>query len=144
MTTDETKDTKFKPGQSGNPRGKPAGARNKIAVALEALGEADAEAIVKVMIEKAKGGDAIAARPILDRVWPVRKGARVQFDLPSIATAQELPDAIASIAQQVAEGTISPDEGALIAGLLETQRKAIETSDLATRLAAIEERLAIK
>jgi hypothetical protein len=48
------------------------------------------------------------------------------------------------VSRQVADGEMSPDEGALIVGLLETHRKAIETSDLATRLASLEERLGNK
>tara|TARA_B100000676_G_scaffold312672_1_gene388129 strand:+ start:3148 stop:3261 length:114 start_codon:yes stop_codon:yes gene_type:complete len=31
------KDTRYKPGQSGNPTGRPKGARNKATVAAEAL-----------------------------------------------------------------------------------------------------------
>jgi hypothetical protein len=142
--SDPLKDTRFKPGQSGNPAGRRAGSRSKVLVALDALGEGEAESIVKVMIEKAKGGDSVAGRTILERVWPPRKGARVTFDLPEVATADDLPGAIAAVNRQVAEGEISPDEGALIVGLLEAHRKAIETSELAARLAALEERIGSK
>ncbi|WP_378947765.1 DUF5681 domain-containing protein [Mesorhizobium sp. ANAO-SY3R2] len=131
----------FKPGQSGNPNGRPKGSRSKMALLLEELAEGEAEEIARVMIQNAKKGDAIAARAILDRVWPARKGARVQFELPEVAKADDLPGAVAAVNRQVAEGDISPDEAALIVGLLETQRKAIETSELAARLAALEERM---
>lgn len=136
------KDTRFKPGQSGNPNGRPAGSRSKVCVALDALGEGEAEAIVIAMIENAKKGDGQAGRTILDRVWPPRKGARLQFDLPEVTKANELPGAIAAINRQVAEGEISPDEGMLIVGLLDAQRRAIETNDLAERIATIEEKMA--
>jgi hypothetical protein len=96
---------------------------------------------VKAMIEKAKAGDSVAGRTILERVWTPRKGARLQFELPEVSKADELPGAIAHVNHQVAEGDISPDEGNLIVGLLEAQRKAIETSELASRVAALEERL---
>lgn len=138
------KANRFKPGQSGNPAGRRAGSRSKVLLALDALGEGEAESIVKAMIEKAKSGDSVAGRTILERIWPPRKGARLHFDLPEIATANDLPGAIAVVNLQVAEGEISPDEGALIVGLLEAHRKAIETSDLAARLAALEERLGSK
>src|SRR5690606_14112426 len=113
-------------------------------VALDALGEGEAEAIVVAMVEKAKGGDATAARTILDRVWPARKGARLTFDLPEVKTAEDLPDAVAAVTRQVAEGEISPDEGATVVTLLEAHRKAIETSELAARVAALEERMTKK
>ncbi|MGI6854363.1 DUF5681 domain-containing protein [Mesorhizobium sp. 1B3] len=138
------KDTRWKPGQSGNPKGRKAGSRLKILVDLDEQAEAAAKDIVKAMIEKAKGGDAVAARTLLERVWPPRKGARLQFDLPAVRKADELPTAISAINQQVAEGDLSPDEGALVVGLLEAQRKAIETSELAARVAALEERMAPK
>lgn len=142
--SDNERDTRFKPGQSGNPGGRREGSRSKVLVALDALGEGEAENIVKVQIEKAKGGDSLAARTILDRVWPPRKGARVQFDLPEMERADQLPGAIASINRQAADGELSPDEAALIVGLLDAQRKAIETNELSERLTALEERMAGK
>ncbi len=93
------------------------------------------------MVEKAKEGDATAARTILDRIWPARKGARLTFDLPAVETVDQLPEAVAAVTRQVAEGDISPDEGAAIVSLLDAQRKAIETNVLAERIAALEERL---
>jgi hypothetical protein len=144
MSDDPVRDTRFKPGQSGNPNGRPAGSRSKVLLALDALGEGEAENIVKAMIEKAKGGDSVAGRTILERVWPPRKGARLQFELLEVAKAGELPGAIAHVNRQVADGEISPAEGVLIVGLLETHRRAIETSELAARLTALEERLGKK
>jgi hypothetical protein len=132
----------FQPGQSGNPKGRPVGSRSKAHAALDALAEGEVEEIVKAMIDKAKAGDGIAAKTILDRVWTPRKGTRIQFDLPSISKPEQLPGAIEAINRQVADGDLSPDEGALVVGLLDAQRKAIETSELAARVVALEERLA--
>lgn len=134
-------DGKFQPGQSGNPKGRPVGSRSKVHAALDALAEGEVEDIVRAMIDKAKAGDGLAGKTILERVWPPRKGARLQFDLPSISKPEELPGAIEVINRQVAVGDLSPDEGALVVGLLDAQRKAIETSELAARVAALEERV---
>lgn len=136
------KDTRWKPGQSGNPNGRAQGSRSKVCVALDALAEGEAEEIVRSMIAKAKEGDSQAGRTLLERIWPVRKGARVLFDLPEVTVASELPGAIAGVNKQVADGELSPDEGTLIVGLLDAQRRAIETNDLAERIAAIEEKMA--
>lgn len=138
------KDTRWKPGQSGNPKGRKAGSRLKVLVDLDEQAEKAAKDIVTAMVEKAKAGDAVAARTLLERIWPPRKGARVQFELPEVTKAEELPTAISAINHQVADGELSPDEGALVVGLLEAQRKAIETSELAARVAALEERMAPK
>jgi hypothetical protein len=140
VTTEAKNDGRFKRGQSGNPRGRAAGSRPKVLAALDALGEGAVEEIVCKQIEMAKEGDAAAARTILDRVWPPRKGSRLQFDLPEVSKAEDIPGAVAAINQQVAGGELSPDEGTLIVGLLDAHRKAIETNDLAARVAALEER----
>ena len=139
MAESERKPHRFKPGQSGNPKGRPQGSRSKRLVALDALAEGEVEEIVKKMIEKAKDGDAMAARPILDRVWPARKGARLTFRLSEVAEAKDIPRAIAEVTRQMADGELSPDEAVLIVGLLEAQRKAFETHDLAERVAALEQ-----
>ncbi len=136
--------TRFKRGRSGNPKGRAVGSRSKVLVALDAFGEGEAEAIIRVQIEKAKAGDSIAARTILDRVWPPRRGSRIRFELPIVETAADLPGAIASINQQVADGAMSPEEGTAVVSLLEAHRKAIETSELADRIAVLEARTKIR
>jgi hypothetical protein len=64
----------FQKGQSGNPSGKPPGIRNKTTMLAEKLMQDDARDIVRVVLEAAKGGDMTAARLILERIAPVRRG----------------------------------------------------------------------
>jgi Family of unknown function (DUF5681) len=45
----------FQPGQSGNPSGRPKGARNKATLAVEALLENEAEALTRKVIDLALG-----------------------------------------------------------------------------------------
>ena len=40
----------------------------------------------------------------------------------------------------MADGEISPDEAAVVAGVLEIKRRAIETVEIERRIAALEER----
>ena len=129
---------RFVKGQSGNPAGKPKGARSRVTLAAEALLEGQAEALTQAAIEKALTGDAAALRLCLDRIYPVRRGATVRFDLPPIDLAADLPRAVAEIIKLVGAGALTPDEAALLAGLLDGQRRAIETAELEKRLAAIE------
>jgi hypothetical protein len=63
----------FKPGKSGNPSGKPKGARNKTTVAMEKLLDDDAATITSKAIELAKNGDLTALRLCLERIIPPRK-----------------------------------------------------------------------
>ncbi|MDX5930498.1 DUF5681 domain-containing protein [Acidiphilium acidophilum] len=131
-------DGRFKPGQSGNPAGKPRGARHKAVQALDILGRNASEEIVLAVIQQAKSGDMRAAELVLRRVWPERKGSPVELDLPTIRTAEDAMLAMSVVTDAAAAGTISPDEGEGFAKLIEAHRRAIETADLAERIAALE------
>jgi hypothetical protein len=72
------------PLRSGNPAGRPRGARNRATIAAEALLEGEAEALTRKAIELAMAGDPTALRLCLERLVPPRKGRAVAFDLPAL------------------------------------------------------------
>lgn len=76
----------------------------------------------------------------LDKYFGLNEKA-IRYPLPAIETAADFAQAQASIVQAVSVGAILPSEGEVLAGLIEQQRRSLETSDLAARLAAIEEQL---
>src|SRR3954462_8396114 len=86
-TIEQKSDGRFKPGQSGNPVGRPTGSRSRLSSALDAQAAEAIEEIVQGRIEAAKGGDTQASKIILERMWPTRKGAPIAFKLPEVATA---------------------------------------------------------
>lgn len=131
---------RFPRGMSGNPAGKPKGTRHRVTVLAEKLMNDDAEAVVKAVIGAAKGGDMTAARLVLERIAPPRKGRPVTLDLPAIETADDVVKALGLVVGSIAAGNLTPDEGAAVAGLLEIKRKALETVEIERRLAALEER----
>ncbi|MFI5018537.1 MAG: hypothetical protein ACHQHK_11360, partial [Dongiales bacterium] len=53
---------------------------------------------------------------------------------------ENLSGAIASVLQEVAQGRLLLDEGAALVAMMESQRKAMETIDLESRLRALESR----
>src|SRR3954469_23502457 len=105
----------FKPGQSGNPQGKPAGARNASLVALDAIGTDAAAEIVASVVQAAKAGDMRAADILLRRLWPERKGRPVLLDLPHMTSAADIADGVAAVATAMAVGEISPEEAQTVA-----------------------------
>ena len=128
----------FRPGQSGNPAGRAKGVPNKMTALTTALLDGAAEDIVKAVIASAKAGDATAMRLCVERIMPLRRGAPVLLDLPPITAASDVPKAMAAIVEAVSTGVLSPEEGASVAGIVEANRKAIETADLESRIAALE------
>jgi hypothetical protein len=108
-------------------------------VFAEKLMQADLGDVVQTVIAAAKDGDMSAARLVLDRVLPPRKGGSVRFALPPVSTAADVVAALGAILAAVSRGELTPDEGGMITGLLETKRKAIETFELEGRIAALEQ-----
>ncbi len=131
--------TRGKPFPQGNP-GRPKGSRHKYTMAAQALLDGEAEALTRRAIDAALGGDTAALRLCLERVVPVRKGAPIVFNMPAIDTVDDIGKALGAVVAAVAAGDLTPDEGAVIAGLLETKRKTIETVEIEKRLTALEER----
>ena len=131
----------FQPGQSGNPNGKPKGSRHAITLLAEKLLEDEAGLIVRAVIEAAKDGDMGAAKLVLERIAPPRKGRTVTFNLPPIQCLGDVLLALSAVLQAVADGDLTPDEAATAAGLLEIQRRVIETADLEQRLITLENKV---
>lgn len=121
----------------GNP-GKPKGARHRATQAALALLEGEAEALTRKAIETALAGDTAALRLCLERITPPRKDAPVQFNLPRMETARDAAKAAGAVLEAVADGELTPTEGAHIMQLVETFRRTLETSELEARVAALE------
>lgn len=130
----------FPKGRSGNPAGKPKGARHPTTLMAEKLMEADVDTVVRAVLDAAKDGDMRAARIILDRVAPPRKSRPITITLPEVGTAADIGNAIGAVIAAVADGRITPDEGAAVANLIEARRKAIEITDIERRVAVLEEK----
>jgi Family of unknown function (DUF5681) len=131
--------TPFRPGQSGNPKGRPKGSRNATTLALESLLDGQAKALTQKAIDLALSGDLIALRICLDRILPVRKDRPIEFVLPPIETIADAPRAISAITSAVAQGEITANDAADVSRLVEIYVRAIEASDLDRRLKDVEE-----
>jgi primosomal protein N'' len=59
--------------------------------------------------------------------------------LPAIQSASDLVAAVGAVADAVGAEDITPDEGQVVASILEAKRRAIETVDLEARLSALEQ-----
>jgi hypothetical protein len=131
--------TRGRPFAKGN-SGRPKGARHKSTILAEQLLASDVDGVVRSVVKAAKRGNMVAAKIVLDRLAPPRRSRPIRFELPPIADTAGIVAAFAALTNGVADGTLTPDEAASVATLLEAQRKAIETHDLTIRIAALENR----
>ena len=127
-------------GQSGNPRGKPPGTRHKATQMVEAILQRGAKEIAQTVVGLAKGGDLTAARLVIERLLPPAKERPVCLPLPETTNAAAVAEAQQRILKAVAAGDLLPGEGATLAGIVEARRKALETQELESRIAALEAR----
>jgi len=139
-TSGQQRGKPFKPGQSGNPNGRPQGSRHKATIAAQALLDGEGEALTRKAVEMALGGDTTAMRLCLERLVPPRKDA-LKIELPKVETSADLSKASGAILEAVAKGEITPSEGQAVSGLVEARRKALETMELERRIAELEKNL---
>jgi F0F1-type ATP synthase gamma subunit len=128
----------FQKGESGNPAGRPRGARNRTTVLLENLFAEDAEAIARKAIELAKAGEIAALRMCLDRLVPARKDEPVVFDLQPLDTAADSVAAAARIVAAVADGDLTPSEAVDLAKVIDVYVGALATKGFEERLNKLE------
>ena len=135
----EQNPTQFKPGQSGNPAGKPKGTRNATTLALEALLDGQASALTQKAINLALAGDMAALRLCLDRILPPRKDSPVAFDLPEMRTLNDAVPAMGAIVKAVGQGDLTPTEAGELTKMVQAFAKIIETAELEERVRILEE-----
>ena len=129
----------FAPGTSGNPNGRPRGARNKATLAAEALLEGEAEALTRKLVDKAKEGDIGALRFCLDRICAPRRDRVVTIEMPEIGSLQDAGKAATTIFAACAAGEISTGEAADLLALLTTLLRLLEGGEIEARLKAVED-----
>jgi hypothetical protein len=138
-TTEQKHDTRFKPGVSGNPAGRPKGARHKATIAAEQLLDGESEALTRKAIELAKNGDVTALRLCLGRILPERKDRPVSFELPTMTCANDASRAMSEIIQAVADGDLTPSEAEIMTRLIDSYIKTIESAEFEKRIIALEQ-----
>ena len=133
----EPKSTKWKSGQTGNPKGRPSGV-SAITKMREKLAS-DVPHILAALVESAKGGDVQAARLILERVLPPLKGVEqpVTLSLPDGGTLTAKADAMLCAA---ADGQIAPGQAAQLISALGSMARVAEIDELAKRIEKLEEK----
>ncbi len=132
----------FVKGESGNPAGRPPGARNRASLIAEGLLDDEAERITRKAVERALAGDPAAMRLCMGHILPRGKARPVPLPLPTVKSAADLPAATAEILGAVGAGRITPGEAQQLVTLLEAVARLLDLAGAAERLARIEPVLA--
>lgn len=133
----ETKRKGWKPGQSGNPKGKTPGSGEL--QKLRASIAADVPDILAGLVAAAKAGDVQAARLILERVLPPVKATEqaVELQLPDGGTLTAQGRAVLSA---VAGGELAPGQGAQLLAAIGSLARVTEIDEFEARLTKLEEK----
>ena len=125
----------WKPGQTGNPKGRPPGV--SAITKLRASIADEVPQILAALVTAAKAGDVQAARLILERVLPPVKAIEqaVALQLPEGGTLTAQGKAVLSA---VAAGTLAPGQGAQLLAAIGTLAKVMEIDELEVRLTKLE------
>jgi hypothetical protein len=138
--TGRKQDGRFREGATGNPNGRPKGARNRATRLAEALLEGEAVALMRKAIDLAKAGDIIALRLCLERLIPRSIERPIEFELPPISEPKDAVAALSRIVEGVGRGELTASEAHSLVSVVQAALKAIEVLNLDQRLAALEER----
>jgi len=135
---DQTKNraNRFKPGQSGNPAGRPKGS-GLVGQLRQQLSDAAPDIVAK-LIESAKAGDSTAMRVVLEKLIPNQKP-----QLPPLAIS--IPDGSLleranAVLDAAINGDISPDQAAAIISMGNEIARLKEYEELEKRLIALEQK----
>jgi hypothetical protein len=120
-----------RPFANGNPGRKP-GSKNRTTLVAAALLEGEAEELVRKAIELAKAGDVAMLKFLLERILPRER--LIKLDLPRMEFADDAVEALGKVMSDVAEGRMTPSEGAAVAPLINSCARAIDMADLVKRM----------
>ena len=108
---------KFKPGESGNPNGRPKG-KETHSTQIRKLLQTHSEALTNKLIDSALGGDMQAMKLCFERLLPKAEHASLDLDLPEEINFTNLDEVKRLILLAAIEGQISPADAASFSALV--------------------------
>lgn len=138
----DTKDTRFQPGQSGNPEGRRRGtgwvpaAREELKKAWDGERPDGRDGIRHKVIEMAKEGDLAAIRIVAERVAPPLKAAEPPVALEM--QGETITEKAYSVLTALGDGQLAPGQAAQLISALGALAQVQKVDELAKRLEALE------
>jgi hypothetical protein len=119
------KQGRFRPGCSGNPRGRPVGTVGPATLLRRALSAGEALRVAETIIAKAVAGNLTCAKFVVDRLDPRPRGRPVALEFPAGA---DLADRLRLVFEAACAGQITPAEAARLARALEREAHGRRTA----------------
>jgi len=129
--------TRGRPFEAGN-SGKPKGARHRATQMIEKILTEGAESAAQATVTAAQNGDMTAARLVLDRLCPLRKGRPIRLNIPTIDTPAEISAALSTVTAAMCRGEITPEEAVVIAGVIKAKSELVSVVELEARIRELE------
>jgi len=136
-TAETQADGRFRPGESGNPAGRPRGAKNKATILAEEAMAEKVGAVVDKLVERALAGSTSAIRQFLDRNLPMPRGC-IGFDLPDLRGPRGIADAQEALIMAVATRQVPPRDAECVMNLIDRFQSTLQTEKNMARYAEID------
>ncbi len=107
----------WKPGESGNPKGKKKGTPNRLTAAARQILDDKTSAVLQATVDAALEGDTAAQRIVLGLSLPRR--IRPALTLPALERPQDVTAALIEVTQAAGRGDLEADEVRALVGALE-------------------------
>lgn len=124
----------WKPGQSGNPNGRPKGSGE--VAQLRAAIAAQLPDLLTALMQRALEGDVGAARLLLERTLAPLKA--IELAQPLKLPSGTLTEQGRAVMAAVSKGELAPSQGAALVGALGALARVAEIDELAARVAELE------
>lgn len=124
-------------GQSGNPAGRPKGAKNTSTV-LRAKLSKGLPRILSKLTALALEGDTAAMKMVLDRVLPTLRPVSAAVQIPGAQSGDSLSATASAVLEAITSGQLPPDVGATIMASIAATARAVEIGEISRRLELLE------
>src|SRR6476659_9834996 len=136
-------DVSTPPRGRGRPKAETIALTKAARARFDTLAAESIEAVFQAVLTAAtEDGDMAAARLLVDRVIPSRRGAPVSFHIRPLKTPADCALAYADLLDDVGAGRLTPDEAQTISAIVAKRAELFPSIELAVEIEALKAQLA--
>src|SRR4051812_43506043 len=137
-------DVSTPPRGRGRPKAETLALTKAARARFDALAAESIDAVFQAVLTAAtQDGDMAAARLLVDRVIPSRRGAPVSFHIRPLKTPEDCALAYADLLDDVGAGRLTPDEAQTISAIVAKRAELFPSVELAAEIEALKAQLAV-